>query len=234
MNGQVVRLQQGNADIPTYYSKWGTPLQVAKKWQNEGASALHVIDLDAAVSRGSNLGIVENIHKNIDIPLQFGGGLRSISSIESILQLGVQRVILGTFAFERTNDLSQLLCQFGQKRFIVALDYLNTQVMIRGWRKATAYNLDDALNKFLTLGVDTFLLTSISNDGLLTGPDYLLLNRIVKTLPKTNVIAAGGIGSLQDISKLQSIGVHGIVIGKALYENKICLSKAIEISSYSS
>jgi phosphoribosylformimino-5-aminoimidazole carboxamide ribotide isomerase len=228
MNGQVVRLRQGNADIPTYYSTWGTPLQVAKKWLNEGASALHVIDLDAAVGTGTNLGIVENIQKSIDIPLQFGGGLRSISSIMSILQLGVQRVILGTFAFERTNDLNQLLYQFGRERFIVALDYLNTQVMIRGWRKATAYNLDDALNKFLTLGVDTFLLTSISNDGLLTGPDYSLLDRIVKTLPQTKIIAAGGIGSLQDVLKLRSIGVHGIVIGKALYENKISLKKAIK------
>ena len=226
----MVRLQQGNTDLSTNYSAWGTPQQVAQKWQNLGASALHVIDLDAAVGRGSNRGVVEKILKTVDIPMQFGGGLRSRSIITSMLQLGIQRVILGTFAFEQTNDLRHLIHQFGHDRFIVALDYLHTQVMIRGWQKATEYNLDDALTKFLNLGIHTFLLTSISNDGLLSGPDYILLEQIVKTLPSANIIAAGGIGSLQDIVQLQSIGVYGVVIGKALYENKINLRDAIEIS----
>jgi phosphoribosylformimino-5-aminoimidazole carboxamide ribotide isomerase len=102
--------------------------------------------------------------------------------------------------------------------------------MIRGWRKTTEYNLDDALSKFLSLGVKNFLLTSISNDGLLSGPDYMLLERIVKTSSNAKIIAAGGIGSLQDIKKLRSTGVHGVVIGKALYENKINLQDAIAIS----
>jgi phosphoribosylformimino-5-aminoimidazole carboxamide ribotide isomerase len=231
MNGQVVRLQQGNADTPTYYSTWGSPIQVATTWKNEGASSLHIIDLDAAVGRGNNREIVENIKKQVNIPIQFGGGLRSLSIITRILQLGIHRVILGTLAFERTSDLTKLLYQFGSKRIIVALDYLNTQVMIRGWRKATTYNLTDALNKFLNLGVETFLFTSISNDGQLTGPDYTLLNRIVKSFPQAQVFAAGGVGSIHDISKLKSIGIHGIVIGKALYENKINLKEAIDIAS---
>lgn len=230
MKGQVVRLQQGNADLSTNYSTWGTPQQVAQKWQNEGASALHIIDLDAAVGRGSNRTIVEKIQKTVKIPLQFGGGLRSSLFITSVLQLGIQRVILGTFAFEQTHDFHQLLCKFGDDRFVVALDYLNAQVMIRGWRKTTEYNLDDALSKFLSLGVTNFLLTSISNDGLLSGPDYRLLERIVKISPHAKIIAAGGIGSLQDITKLRSTGVHGVVIGKALYENKINLQDAIAIS----
>ena len=230
MKGQVVRLQQGNADLSTNYSAWGTPQQVAQRWQNEGASALHIIDLDAAVGRGSNRVIVEKIQKTVEIPLQFGGGLRSSPFISSILQLGIQRVILGTFVFEQTNDFHQLLCKFGDDRFVVALDYLNAQVMIRGWRKTTEYNLDDALSKFLSLGVKNFLLTSISNDGLLSGPDYILLEQIVKTSPNAKIIAAGGIGSLQDIKKLRSTGVHGVVIGKALYENKITLQDAIAIS----
>ncbi len=230
IQGQVVRLRQGNPDLPTNYSTWGTPQQVAQKWQNLGASALHVIDLDAAVGRGNNRTIVEAIQRAVDIPLQFGGGLRSRAIIANILRQGIHRVILGTFAFEQTNDLPQLIHQFGHDRFIVALDYLNTQVMIRGWQKKTQYSLDDALTKFLNLGISTFLLTSISNDGLLTGPDYILLKHIVKTLPQANIIAAGGIGSLHDIAQLKAIGVYGVVIGKALYENKINLRDAIEIS----
>jgi phosphoribosylformimino-5-aminoimidazole carboxamide ribotide isomerase len=230
IQGQIVRLQQGNTDLSTDYSAWGTPQQVARKWQNLGASALHVIDLDAAVGRGNNRAIVEKIQKTVQIPLQFGGGLRSRSVITSILQLGIQRVILGTFAFEQTNDFQMLLRQFGPDRFVVALDYLHTQVMIRGWQQTTEFHLDDALTHFLNLNVDTFLLTSISNDGLLSGPDYTLLERIVKTQPNANIIAAGGVGSLQDIVQLNSIGVYGVVIGKALYENKINLRDAIEIS----
>ncbi len=227
MNGQVVRLQQGNLDLSTNYSTWGTPQQVAQKWQSEGASALHIIDLDAAVGQGNNRAIVEKIHKTVDIPLQFGGGLRSSPVITSILQQGIQRVILGTFAFEQTNDLRQLLCHFSRDRFVIALDYLNTQVMVRGWRKATKYHLDEALDKFLSLGIDTFLLTSISNDGLLSGPDYTLLKRIITTLPNAKIIAAGGIGSLRDVTQLRSIGVYGVVIGRALYENKITLQDAL-------
>ena len=230
MSGQIVRLQRGNTDLSTNYSTWGTPQQVAQKWQNEGASTLHIIDLDAAIGRGSNRVIIEKIQKTVDIPLQYGGGLRTRAFITSILQLGIQRVILGTFAFEQTEEFHQLLAKYGSDRFIVALDYLNTKVMIRGWQKTTEYNLDNALSKFLSLGVKTFLLTSISNDGLLSGPDYVLLERIVKTSPNAKIIAAGGIGSLQDIKKLRSTGVQAVVIGKALYENRINLQDAIEIS----
>jgi phosphoribosylformimino-5-aminoimidazole carboxamide ribotide isomerase len=231
IQGQVVRLQQGNTDLSTDYSAWGTPQQVAQKWQNLGASALHVIDLDAAVGRGSNRAIVQKIQKTVKIPLQFGGGLRSRSIITSILQLGIQRVILGTFAFEKTNDLQVLLHHFDHERFVVALDYLHTQVMTHGWQKTTEYHLEDALTHFLNLGIENFLLTSISNDGLLSGPDCKLLERIVKTQPNANIIAAGGVGSLHDIAQLKSVGVYGVVIGKALYENKIKLRDAIEIAS---
>ena len=233
IQGQVVRLQQGNINLSTNYSEWGTPKQVAQKWKNLGASTLHVIDLDAAVGRGNNRAIVETIQKTVEIPLQFGGGLRSRSIITSVLQLGIHRVILGTFAFNQTNDLLHLIHRFGHDRFIIALDYQDSHVMIRGWQEATQYTIDEALIKFLNLGIRTFLLTSISNDGLLSGPDYLLLDHIVKTLPKANIIAAGGIGSLRDIAQLKSIGVDGVVIGKALYENKINLQDAIRIS-YSS
>jgi phosphoribosylformimino-5-aminoimidazole carboxamide ribotide isomerase len=228
MTGGVVRLTKGDSNAITRYPQWGTPRQVAEKWEREGAPALHIVDLDAAKSQGDNTDVVKTILQSVEIPVQLGGGIRTRQQADNMFTLGVTRIVVGTLAFERPKDLRFLLTEYGSDRLMVALDYVNDHVMIRGWKTATSYTLQDALTTFLPLGVDTFLLTSISQDGLLAGPDCRTLKTIVDTNP-ANIYAAGGISSLQDLQRLSGVGVVGVVVGKALYEGKFTLPEAIHM-----
>ena len=151
---------------------------------------------------------------------------------EVILNLGVTLIIFGTLSFVKPNAMISLLTKYGKDRVMVALDYLNEQVMIRGWKTKTTFTLQEALSKFLTLGVENFLLTSISKDGLLTGPDCITLRTIVNN-NRAKICAAGGISSLPDLKLLKGVGVVGVVVGKALYEGKFTLQEAIAITKNS-
>lgn len=228
MKGVVVRLERGDPKTFKAYQNLGNPLEVAEKWKREGASSIHIVDLDAAMNTGSNLNTVMRLIREIGIPVQVGGGIRSREVAEEILKLGVRRVIVATLAFERTSELSKLLEEFGSDRVMVALDYLNDMVMIRGWKSSTEFTLQEAIAKFLKLGVKVYLLTSVSRDGLLSGPDYATLMNIVESTG-ADVFAAGGIGSLEDLTTLKQTGIRGVVIGKALYENRFSLKDAINL-----
>ena len=232
MNGTVVRLMRGDSQTVTRYQQFGTPRQVAEKWEREGAKAIHIVDLDAAKSRGDNTHVVKTIIQSVRIPIQLGGGIRTRKRAEERFNLGVTRIIFGTLAFENPQDLLSLLTEYGTDRVMVALDYLNDQVMIRGWRTTTKFTLQEALTKFITLGVENFLLTSISQDGLLTGPDCITLKTIVDN-NQANIYAAGGISSVHDLRLLKDVGVVGVVVGKALYEGKFTLKEAIQITNIS-
>jgi phosphoribosylformimino-5-aminoimidazole carboxamide ribotide isomerase len=232
MDGGVVRLMRGDSKTVTSYQQFGTPRKVAEKWEREGAKAIHIVDLDAAKSRGDNTQVVKTIIQSVGIPIQLGGGIRTRQRAEEMFSLGVTRIIFGTLAFEKPKKLISILTKYGKDRVMVALDYLNDQVMILGWKTTTKFTLQEALTKFLTLGVENFLLTSISKDGLLTGPDCITLRTVVN-INRTKIYAAGGISSLSDLRLLKNVGVVGVVVGKALYEGKFTLKEAIQITKIS-
>ena len=232
MNGLVVRLVSGDSKTAIIYRQFGNPTQVALKWEREGADTIHVIDLDAAKSRGENKTTVANIVREVGIPIQLGGGIRSGKKAEEVFSLGVKKVILGTMAFEKTPELLNLLQEYGKDRVMVALDYLNHRVRIRGWKNATQFTVQEALHKFLDLGVENFLLTSISQDGRLTGPDHTLLNAVASN-NRVKIYAAGGITALTDLALLKAVGVTGVIVGRALYEGRFTLKEAIEITKNS-
>ncbi len=227
MDGKVVRLVRGDPRTMKSYEQFGDPVTVAKKWEREGADAIHVVDLDAALGMGSNLDVIERIVGAVGKPVQVGGGIRSFETAQKLLQTGVRRVILGSLAFKEPEVITRLLKVFGSDRVVVALDYRGDEVMVRGWKAATKLSLDAAVEKFLRLQVRVFLVTSIARDGTLAGPDYDTLVRISST-PKINVIAAGGIGRLGDLRLLKRSGVTGVIIGKALYEGAFTLKDALE------
>ena len=180
------------------------------------------------MNMGSNLNTVTKIIREIKIPIQIGGGIRSKEIVEEVFKLGAKRVVVATLAFEKTRELLELLENFGNDRIMVALDYLNGIVMIRGWKSSTELTLREAMAKFLRLGTKFYLLTSISKDGLLTGPDYATLKNVVDNTG-AEIFAAGGIGSLGDLIKLKQAGVRGVIIGKALYENRFSLKDAMNL-----
>jgi len=230
MKGKVVRLSQGDPKTAKVYDYLGEPMEVAKKWKKDGASALHIIDLDAALSMGDNFAVIGKIVKVVDLPVQVGGGIRKLEVAERLLALGVNRVILGTLAFDESNTISETQKKFGYDRVIVALDNRDGKIMIDGWKTRTGYEIEEALVKFSSLQVKTFLITSITKDGTLSSPDFHTLKKACAH-PDVKIIAAGGVGSLKDLATLKSIGVEAVVIGKALYEGVFTLEEAMKVAN---
>jgi phosphoribosylformimino-5-aminoimidazole carboxamide ribotide isomerase len=227
MEGKVVRLRKGDPNTSKNYSIFGDPLQTAGKWEREGAKAIHIVDLDAATGRGDNLEVIAAMIHSVKVPVQVGGGIRSGGKAEDMLRIGAERVIVATLAFERTGDLKELLKKYGAGRIMVALDYLNGKVMVRGWTRATGITLENAIQRFLRLGVKLYLLTSILRDGLLIGPDYVTLRSLVDNT-EAELYAAGGVSSLEDLIRLKETGLKGVIVGKALYEGSFSLKEAIK------
>jgi phosphoribosylformimino-5-aminoimidazole carboxamide ribotide isomerase len=227
MNSRVVRLTRGDPKQATFYDSLGTPMEMALRWKREGAERLHIIDLDAAFGEPDNLKVVKEIAGATGLPIQVGGGIRSVEAGERLLTEGIQYVILGSLAFRDPTALTEIHRKFGTERTIVALDNRDGMVMIEGWTSATTFSLKDALETYSKLGVKTFLITSITNDGTLSGPDLDTLEEACK-LSVGGIIAAGGIGTLKDLVALKHVGVDAVVVGKALYEGKFTLKEAIQ------
>jgi len=228
MNGKIVRLTRGEAKTAKFYEgEFGTPLEAAKRWRDEGAAKLHIIDLDAAFALGNNQSVIAEIAKNVDLPIQVGGGIRSFETAEKLFQTGITQVILGALAFSDSSAIGKIQKKFSSESVIVALDNKEGLIMVEGWKTATAMTVDDALEKYTTLGGHRFLITSISQDGMLSGPDLQTLSQAA-LYPNAKIVAAGGIGSMGDLAALKEIGVEGAVIGKALYEGRFTLKEAIQ------
>jgi phosphoribosylformimino-5-aminoimidazole carboxamide ribotide isomerase len=226
MNGKIVRLMHGDPRTAKVYNQFGGPVETAEKWKSEGAGKLHIIDLDAALGMGDNLSVIAKIAESVELPIQVGGGIREFDAAEKLLKLGVSQVILGALAFSDPKAVTQIQQEFGAASVIVALDNRDGKIMVEGWKTATGLGIKEALEKFAKLGVKTFLVTSIAKDGTLSGPDLDTLREACQ-YPDVRIIAAGGIGSINDLVALKRIGVEGAVIGKALYEGRFTLKEAL-------
>ena len=227
MNSKIVRLTRGEAKTAKVYDQFGSPVETAMRWRDEGAGKLHIIDLDAAFGKGNNHEVIAQIAKNISLPIQVGGGIRSFEIAEKLFKTGISQVMLGSLAFSDFSVITKLQDKFGSESVVVALDNKDGWIMVEGWQTATELTVQEALEKFTGLGVQRFLITSIAQDGMLSGPDLETLGEAVK-FSGAKIIAAGGIGSINDLSALKRIGVEGAVIGKALYEGRFTLKEAIQ------
>ena len=227
MNGDVVRLTKGDQSTKKVYSN--DPVQVAKKWAKDGADMLHLVDLDAAFGNESNnLSIMSEILHSVNIPIQIGGGIRNTEIFEKIIKMGFSKIVVGTMAYRNVNELRSLSKNYGDK-IIISLDEINGKVMIEGWKSSSDYKVEDAISKFIKLGISNFLLTSIIKDGTLSGPDIVTLNSI-NTDRKSKIIASGGISNLVDVLRVRSIGCDGVILGKALYEDRLDIKKVKTIA----
>jgi phosphoribosylformimino-5-aminoimidazole carboxamide ribotide isomerase len=228
MNGKIVRLTRGEAKtVKSYKKQFGTPLEAAKRWHDEGAGKLHIIDLDAAFGIGENQVTIAEVAKNVSLPIQVGGGIRSFEIAEKLFQSGITQVILGALAFSDPEVIKKIQQKFGLDSVIVALDNKEGYIMVEGWQTSTTMTVDNALEKYSAFGVHQFLITSIAQDGMLSGPDLQTLSTAA-LYPSAKIIAAGGIGSIGDLAALKEIGMDGAVIGKALYEGRFTLKEAIQ------
>ena len=222
MEGKVVRLYRGDPSKKTVYSD--DSLDVAKKWQSAGADMLHLVDLDATLGRGSNFELLENIAKSVSIPVQVAGGLRSEKIIEDALEFA-QRIVIGTLAFKEKTILDKLLTTYGSERIVISVDHNDGLIVVNGWQQTTDISLLDSVNEFVKMGFTEFLSTNVNRDGTLQGPDLEWMQQISK-IETANVIASGGISNVEDVAKVKEANPFGVILGKALYENKISIEEA--------
>jgi phosphoribosylformimino-5-aminoimidazole carboxamide ribotide isomerase len=226
-NGQCVRLRQGSFQDILVYSD--IPLKIAKQWEASGASFIHIVDLDGAlVGHSVNDEVIKAIVSEVNIPVQVGGGIRTIMDIESKLDLGVERVIIGTKAVKDPAFIKEAITTFGSKRIVIGIDAKDGMVAIEGWEKVSNYQAVTLALEMKKYGVKTIVYTDISKDGMLQGPNIAHTKEMVQTTG-LNIIASGGVSSLKDLEMLEEIDVYGAIIGKALYENRIDLKKAVHL-----
>jgi phosphoribosylformimino-5-aminoimidazole carboxamide ribotide isomerase len=218
MGGSVVRLVKGDPANKTVYSS--DPVETAKKWEAAGADMLHIVDLDAAFSSGSNSGLVANIAAAVKIPVQVAGGIRSPEKAEEMLGKA-SRVVLGTMAYSEPEAVRKLTKK-NPGRIVVSIDQVDGKVMVKGWKESTETKVADAISQFSAMGIDEFLLTSIERDGTLQGPDVRTLAEAARS---ARIIASGGIASLEDIVKVRSAGCTSVILGKAMYDGKVSIGR---------
>jgi phosphoribosylformimino-5-aminoimidazole carboxamide ribotide isomerase len=223
--GRCVRLYQGDYDKETVYSD--DPLGVALQWQEMGAPRIHIVDLDGAASgTQANLEVLRLLGKSMDVPLQVGGGIRDMSSAESIMDMGVQRIVLGTSAVESPSLVEQVCRRFGTEAIVVGVDARDGLVAIRGWREISSITAMGLIHRMTALGVGRFIYTDISRDGTLSEPNFQALEDLIEDCDAA-LVASGGISSIEHLERLAALGVEGAIIGKALYTGDIDLREAI-------
>ncbi len=231
LDGKCVRLMQGRYDKVTSYN--ADPLDAAKRWQDEGAEFLHVVDLNgAADGEPKNLSSLSRIVENMNIPIQFGGGIRGLESLERVLGLGVKRAVLGTSIINSPDFVSEVLPKYGDS-LAAGLDSRGGKVAIEGWTEDTEKEVVEVAKDLDAGGISAIIFTDIDVDGTQHGINYNAIRSLASEVV-TPVIASGGVATIDDIHRLKEIessGVSGVIIGRALYEGSLLLPRALEVAN---
>ena len=227
-NGKCVRLIQGKMNKETVFNH--DPLLQAKSFVDQGCEWLHLIDLDGALSQSLvNQTIIKKIISTVPIPVQLGGGIRNFKTIEHLISVGVQRIILGTIALSDP-QLVKKACRYFPNKIAIGIDAKNSNVMVEGWVKKSNMSVFDLAKSFEDVGVSAIIYTDISKDGMMLGPDINGTKKLLECV-SIPIIASGGVSSISDLRKLKKEcpKLNGIVCGRALYDNKIKIDEAIRV-----
>lgn len=228
-SGKAVRLTQGEAGSETSY---GDPVDAAETWVDQGAEWLHLVDLDAAFGRGSNAGVIRRVIKNVrGVKVELSGGIRDDASLEAALATGAKRINLGTAALENPEWAANVIGQYGEA-IAVGLDVRGTTLAARGWTREGG-DLWQVLERLEEAGCARYVVTDVTKDGTLQGPNVDLLRQVMEHTERP-VVASGGISSLDDIAALRELvplGLEGAIVGKALYAGAFTLAEALDVAS---
>lgn len=224
-DGKCVQLIQGRPGTEQIVLE--NPSEIAKSWENKGANMLHIIDLDGALGTQDNFDMIKKIVEVIEVPIQMGGGIRDINYAKKLLDIGIDRIIIGTMAIKKPETIKKLSDEYGKERIMVSLDSKDNKVVIKGWTEKTSKSATE-FGKFLEkYGAGSILFTNVDYEGLLKGfneqPVIDLVNAV--NIP---VVYSGGISTIKDIEKLQNTGVKGIVVGSAIYKGTIDFKESLK------
>ncbi len=224
--GKCVRLLQGDYGREQVFGD--DPVEMAKHWESEGASRLHVVDLDGArEGEPRNLDTVAAIVTSVKIPVELGGGLRTIQSAKWALRIGIERVIVGTAALNH-QVAEEMVEGLGAEKIAAGIDARGGQVAVRGWLETTQIKAVDLARELVRLGYRHIVYTDITSDGMLRGPNLPAMREMVEAVPEAQVVASGGVTTAEDIEALKEAGVAGAIIGMALYTGKLTVRQALE------
>ncbi len=225
-DGQCVRLLKGRFDKMTVYGN--DPAETAAKWESLGGEFIHVVDLDGALrGHGVNAGAIRKICERVSVPVQTGGGIRTMEDIEAKLACGIDRVIIGTKAVSNPEFVKEAVEKYGGK-IVIGIDAKDGMVAIEGWEKTSEFRAVEFARKMADLGVKTIVYTDIATDGTLAGPNVGAMKEMVENV-SINVIASGGVGRLEHVRALVPTGVEGVITGRALYTGDLSLPEAISV-----
>jgi phosphoribosylformimino-5-aminoimidazole carboxamide ribotide isomerase len=227
IDGKCVRLSQGDYDQKKIYNE--NPVEVALSFAEAGLKDLHVVDLDGAkAGKVTNWKVVEAIASSTKLRIDFGGGIKTEEEIERLFSIGVSQVNLGSIAVKNREMVYMWLKKFGGDKIILSADVKNEMIAISGWMENSAIALSDFISDYLAQGIRYVTCTDISTDGMLSGPNTGLYERMLAQFPALKLIASGGVSGMDDLKKLREIGVEGVIVGKAIYERRVTLKELQE------
>jgi phosphoribosylformimino-5-aminoimidazole carboxamide ribotide isomerase len=222
INGKCVRLTEGDYTRKTEYAQ--SPLEIAKQYQDHGIKRLHLVDLDGAKQgKVVNWQIAEQLARHTDLIIDFGGGVKTAAEVERIIELGIEYVVVGSVAAKQPEVFADWIVRFGPNRFMLGADVRNEMIMVSGWLEKSSLSLMPFLETQINQGISNVFCTDISKDGKLEGPAVDLYRKIKGAFPAFNLIASGGVSSMDDVHALAKAGCNGVIIGKAIYEGRISI-----------
>lgn len=224
-NGKCVQLVQGEPGTEQVVIE--NPEKVAKSWEDKGAEVVHVIDLDGALESATNINTIKKVLREVSVPIQLGGGIRSINYAQELLNLDIERLIIGTMGIKEPETIAKLSNEYGSERIMISLDSKDSKVVIKGWQEKIDKSATELSKEFENIGAGSILFTNVDVEGLLGG---FYVDPVVDLVNSVNipVVYSGGVTTIKDIEKLNTTGVQGVVIGSALYKNRIKLEDALK------
>ncbi|MEI9920067.1 MAG: 1-(5-phosphoribosyl)-5-[(5-phosphoribosylamino)methylideneamino]imidazole-4-carboxamide isomerase [Bacteroidota bacterium] len=224
MEGKCVRLTQGNFGKVKVYDE--DPVDMALKFQDADLENIHVVDLEGAQTGAVvNWKTLEDIRANTALRIDFGGGVKTTEDVESLLELNIDRINVGSVAVREPEKFKEWIERFGADNFILSTDVKGNEIKVNGWQDKTGVTIYDVIQQYEPTGIKHVTCTDISADGMLGGPNVALYKKLLKRFPGMKITASGGVASMEDLESLKYIGVHGVIIGKAIYEGRLSLAQ---------
>jgi phosphoribosylformimino-5-aminoimidazole carboxamide ribotide isomerase len=229
IDGKCVRLTQGDYSQKKIYNEH--PLEVAKEFEDAGLQRLHLVDLDGAkAGTVKNWKVLETIAGKTSLIIDFGGGIKTDKDVKIVFDSGAALATVGSIAVKEEEEFIKWLFAYGSQKFLLGADVKNEKIAVAGWQETTDIWIYDFLEKYIQQGVQQVFCTDVSKDGKLEGPSIDLYKSIITKFSSLHFIASGGVSSLKDVEELQNIGCKGVIIGKAIYENRISLADLTKIN----